>query len=78
VTAIDQHYAFLSDNDAAIGVEIVAHIHVDAFFDLFDIGRQFLAIGESSECDREECDDDQRGLRLHTSSSGETMCRRRY
>ena len=36
VTAVDQHHAFLGHDDAAIGIEIIADVDVDAVFDLFE------------------------------------------
>src|SRR5918992_473473 len=54
VAAVDQHHAFLGDHDAAIGIEVIADVDVDAFFDLFNIGRQVLGVSCAGERSGEE------------------------
>ena len=70
MTAVDQHHAVLGDHDAAIGIEVIADVHVDAFFDLFNIGWQVLRVSDASSHEIEGSDDD-RKLQLHTFLQGE-------
>ena len=44
VPAVDQHDAFLSQDDAAIGIEISPDVDVDAVFELLEIRRQLLRV----------------------------------
>ena len=65
VPAVDQHDAFLSQDDAAIGIEIRPDVDVDAVFELLKIRRQLLRVNGVRIQHREKSGDYEFMPRLH-------------